>query len=60
MMIGKNEEIFFNDGSLQKKEKNGVITIQYPDGIKDTIYPNGQTKREYPDGTVDVNDNNES
>ena len=45
---------------IQKKEKNGVITIQYPDGIKDTIYPNGQTKREYPDGTVDVNDNNES
>lgn len=54
-----NEEIFFNDGSLQKKDQNGIITIQYQDGIKDTIYPNGQTKREYLDGTVDLKNTND-
>ena len=38
------EEIFFNDGSLQKVDKNGVITVEYGDGMKDTIFPNKMKK----------------
>ena len=46
------EEIFFNDGSLQKVDKNGIITVTYTDGIQDTIFPDESKIRKYPDGRI--------
>ena len=46
------EEVFFNDGSLQKVDKNGIITVEYSDGIQDTIYPDESKIRKYPDGRI--------
>jgi archaeosine-15-forming tRNA-guanine transglycosylase len=33
-------------------DKNGVITVEYGDGIKDTIYPDESKVRMYPNGRI--------
>jgi len=56
------EEVYFVDGSIMKKEPNGECTITWPSGQKEVrtamyvkrIYTNGTVKTMYADGSEET------
>jgi len=47
-----DEESLFADGKIQRIDKTGIKTIEYPNGEKEVIFPDGTTIKEYADGKV--------
>lgn len=45
-----DEESLFSDGKIQRVDKTGVKTMEYPNGEKEVTFPDGTIIKEYADG----------
>ena len=46
------EESIFPDGRIQRRDEQGVRTLEHPDGSREVVFANGVKQKSYSNGTV--------